>query len=76
MLVSQEESLHVGKRAGASRMEGKAGAISHLQVPQRDHGTGSSQVLHAPLHREAFNGVENQPSAPENPPQNSLFQRL
>lgn len=76
MFVSQEESLCVGKQAGASRMEGKAGAISHLQVPQRDQGTGSSQVLHAPLHREAFNGAENQPSTPENPPQNSLFQRL
>lgn len=40
-------------------------------------GTASSQVLHPPPHppphREAFNGAENQPSAPENPPRNSLF---
>lgn len=65
-----------GKQAGASRMEGKEGANSHLRVPWRDQGTGSSQVQHASLHGEAFNGAENLPSAPENPPRNSLFQSL
>lgn len=50
-------------------MEGKAGAISHLQLPQRDRETRSSQVQHGPLYREAFNGVENQPSALQNPQQ-------
>lgn len=64
-----------GKQAGASRTQGKAGMISHLSVPWRDNGAVLSEVERISLHWEPFNGAENLPSAPENPPWNSHFQQ-
>lgn len=64
-----------GKQTGASRTQGKAGMISHLSVPWRDNGAVLSEVERISPHWEPFNGAENLPSAPENPPWNSHFQQ-
>ena len=64
-----------GKQAGASWTQGKVEMISHLFVPWRDNRTILSKVKCISLHWEPFNGAENLPSAPENPPWNSHFQQ-
>lgn len=64
-----------GKQAGASRTLGRRGMISHLSLPQRDKGSVLSKVKCISMHREPFNGAENLPSGPGNPPWNSRFKR-